>query len=163
MVSVSTASASLDVTLPVGADVRQLPVAGDGEQPPRQPTVIDVAVEVAVHASQTLDIEPDVGRIDLRLQGPHGQPVKQAARQVGAHVGGGDGAGDLRPPLGRCRIVADAVGGRVGDEAVGDVAVAAQQLVGDVVPRADDGEVVEHLVGDQLGHALRCRRPSGAR
>ena len=71
IVSCSTGSPASTSRVPVARHVHDLAVPGDGEQPPRQPPVVDVAPEVPVEPRQPLGVDPDLSRIHLDLQLPH--------------------------------------------------------------------------------------------
>ena len=76
-------------------------VAGDGDEPPGQPAVVDVPGEVGVEAGQTLGVQPDLGGIDLLLQDPaESQPGGVRAPPVADHPSVGRSETD-RPTLGR--------------------------------------------------------------
>ena len=66
-----------------------------------------------------------------------------------------------RPRWSGWRVMSSTV--RYEIDPLGDAGVAIDDPVGDLVPAADDGERVEHLVGDRRREAVHGRRPSAVR
>jgi len=84
--------------------------------------------------------------------------VRCVSGDVGADVPrprGGHRTGDLAPPTEVLGVAGDVLHGEVRDQARRRGAVARDEAVGDVVPTADDGELVEHLVGDRRRDAVQ--------
>src|SRR5215217_8222499 len=77
-----------------------------------------------------------------------------SGRSAGGRGGVAYGTGDLTPPSEVLRVAGDVVDRQVGHDALGAPRVAGDEPVGDVVPAADDGVGLEHLIGDRRRQAV---------